>query len=268
MQTTTMIWFIIITVLAFLFLIAVLAVLVYGMFSNTTSWKAGGRMENHPKKDYIPLRVKVYSTEDTLPNEIKPSEPLMTEDGFAELKKCVILLRSLMSELSGEQRLYDMLNEKSVEAGGASLPDHACFCQVLKTVFVKDLQYSYEKIGRLFKISTYTAEGQCLLLITDLLNEKSSVLSEYTTFKESLNPIDEKVILSVIKYLSELTTKRITMSVEGDEEFAFSAMLINFDADSEYLTRYRSTLRRLFSCISEICGETQVRERDLINQMK
>lgn len=256
---TTIIWFIIIAAIAFLF---------YGMVSNATSRKNIEHMSNHPKEESIPLEIKVYSVEDSLPNEIRPSEPLITEDDFVELKKCVILLRSLMNELSREQRLSDMINEKSIEAGGVSMPDQAYFCQLLKTVFVKDLQYSYERIGRLFKISTYTADGQCLLLITDLLNEKTSALADYTTFQKSLNPIDKKVILSDIKYLSDLTTERIAISVEGDEEFAFSAMLINFDADCEYLTRYRSTLRRLLSCISNICGEAQVRERDWISQMK
>ena len=255
----TMIWFIIIAVIAFLF---------YGMISNTTGKKTVDLRSDSPIEESIPFEIKVYSVEETLPDEIKPSSPLMTEDEFSEVKKCIILQRSLMSELSREQRLSAMINKKSVEAGGDSMPDQAYFCQLLKTVFIKDLQYSYEKIGWLFKISTYTAEGQCLLLIADLLNEKASVLSEYITFKKSLNPIDKKVILSNIKYLSDLMTDHIAISVEGEEEFAFSAMLINFDADCEYLNRYRTTLRRLISCISKICGEAQVRERDWINQMK
>lgn len=256
---TIMIWFII---------VAVIVILFYGMVSNATGRKSVDSKPTHSKGEAIPLNITVCSVEDILPNEIKPSEPLMNDDEFIELKKCVMRLRTMMNELSREQSLADMINEKSIEAGGDRMPDQAYFCQLLKTIFIRDLKHCYEKMGKLFRISTYTAEGQCLLLITDLLNEKASALSEYMKFQKALNPIDKPIMLAVIKYLSELTTESIAISVEGDEEFAFSAMLINFDSGSEYLDRYRSELRQLVSCISVICKETQVREQEWINQMK
>lgn len=255
----TIIWFIIIAVIVFL---------LYGMVGNATSKNTVERISNHPKDESIPLEITVHSVEETLPGEIKPSVPLMDENEFVELKKCVILLRLLMNELGREQRLADMINEKSVEAGGDRMPDQAYYCRLIKTIFISDLKHSYEKMGKLFKISTYTAEGQCLLLITDLLNEKASALSEYTKFQKAMNPIDKPVMIAAIKYLTDLTTENIAISVEGDEEFAFSAMLINFDENGEYLNRYRSQLRQLLSCISKICREVQVKEQEWINQMK
>ena len=228
------------------------------MNSNATSMKSVNNESTYGREKSTPLTINISSVEDKLPDEIKPSEPLMTEGEFAELKKCVMQLRTMISDLSREQRLSDMINEKSVKAGGDRMPNHAYFFQLLKTVFISDL----------FRICTYTAEGQCLLLITDLLNEKASVLSEYTKFQKALNPIDKTIILTNIKYLSKLTTESIAIYVEGDEEFAFSAMLINFDSGNGYLTKYRSELRLLVSCISRVCIKAQVREREWINQMK
>lgn len=254
----TIIWFII---------AAVIVIVFYGMISNATSMKSVNSDSAHSWGKSIPLTINVSSVEDKLPDEIKPAEPLMTEGEFAELKKCVLQLRTMISELSREQRLSDMINEKSVEAGGDRMPDKAYFCKLLKTIFIKDLKHSYEKMGRLFRISTYTAEGQCLLLITDLLNEDASELCEYTKFQKALNPIDKHVMLADIKYLTELTSESIDISVEGDEEFAFSAMLINFDADSEYLGKYRSVLRQLILCISGISREAQAKENEWIDQI-
>lgn len=238
------------------------------MNSNATSMKSVNNESTYGREKSTPLTINISSVEDKLPDEIKPSEPLMTEGEFAELKKCVMQLRTMISDLSREQRLSDMINEKSVKAGGDRMPNHAYFFQLLKTVFISDLKHCYEKMGKLFRICTYTAEGQCLLLITDLLNEKASVLSEYTKFQKALNPIDKTIILTNIKYLSKLTTESIAIYVEGDEEFAFSAMLINFDSGNGYLTKYRSELRLLVSCISRVCIKAQVREREWINQMK
>ena len=236
------------------------------MVSNTYNKNSEDNTSTNPKRESI-VNVTVCSVEDILPDEIRPSEPLIGEDDYDEQKKCIMRLRTMMSELSREQRLYDMINVKSVEAGGVKMPDQAYFCQLLKTVFVKDLKYSYEKMGRLFKISTLTAEGQCLLLIADLLNDKNSSLSEYTKFQTALNPIDKSAMLTAIKYLSKLMPESIAISVEGDEEFAFSAMLINFDADCEYLGIYRSELRKLITCISRVCSKAQVRELEWINQI-
>ena len=254
----TIIWFII---------AAVIVIFFYGMISNATSIKSVNNDLTHSREKSIPLTINVSSVEDKLPDEIKQSEPLMTEGEFAELKKCVVKLRTMISELSREQRLSDMINEKSVEAGGDRMPDHAYFCKLLKTVFIKDLKHCYEKMGKLFRISTYTAEGQCLLLITDLLNEDASALCEYTKFQKALNPIDKPVMLAAIKYLTELTSESIDISVEGDEEFAFSAMLINFDADSEYLSKYRTILKQLILCISGISREAQTKENEWIKQI-
>ena len=254
----TIIWLIIAAVIVFV---------LYGIISNATSMKSVKSDSANRREKSIPLTINVSSVEDKLPDEIRPSKPLMTEGEFAELKKCVVQLRTMISELSREQRLSDMINEKSVEAGGDRMPDQKYFCQLLKTVFIKDLKHCYEKMGKLFRISTYTAEGQCLLLITDLLNEDASALCEYTKFQKVLNPIDKPVMLAAIKYLSELTSESIAISVEGDEEFAFSAMLINFDSDSEYLSKYRSVLRLLITSISEICRKAQANENEWIKQI-
>ena len=92
-------------------------------------------------------------------------------------------------------------------------------------------------------------------------------MCEYTRFQKALNPIDKHVMLADIKYLTKLTPEGIDISVEGDEEFAFSAMLINFDSDSEYLSKYRSILRQLILCISGISREAQTKEDEWIKQI-
>ena len=63
-------------------------------------------------------------------------------------------------------------------------------------------------------------------------------------------------------------TEKIEISIEGDEEFAFSAMLINFDEKQDFLSRYRSLIRQLISCISSICRDAQIRDNDWINHLK
>jgi hypothetical protein len=173
-----------------------------------------------------------------------------------------------MSELSREQRLFDMINEKSIDAGGDRMPDNAYLRQLLKTIFIKDLKHCYEKMGKLFKIATITTEGQCLLFIADQMNEDACALSDYKKFHDALNPIDKPVISSTIKYLSSLMPESIDVGVEGDEEFAFSAMLINFDEGSEYLKRYRSLIKLLATCISCICQKSKDKENEWLKNLK
>ena len=213
-----MIWFII---------IAVIVIVLYGIVSIGTSRKSVCIESAHEKEKSIPLSITITSVEDVLPEEIKPADPLIDENELSELKKCVMQLRTLMSELSREQRLFDMINEKSIDAGGDRMPDNAYLRQLLKTIFIKDLKHCYEKMGKLFKIATITTEGQCLLFIADQMNEDACALSDYQKFHDALNPIDKPVISSTIKYLSSLMPESIDVGVEGDEAFAFSAMLIN-----------------------------------------
>ena len=254
-----MIWFVLIAVIVIVFC----WIINIGTSNNTVS-----RELTNDKEKSIPLSITVTSVEDILPDEIKPSELLIDENEFLKLKKCVMQLRTMISELSREQRLFDMINEKSTDAGGDKMPDYVYLRQLLKTIFVKDLKYCYEKIGRLFKISTFTAEGQCLLYIADQMNEDLCALSEYKEFHDAINPIDKPIISSAIKYLSSLMTEKIEISIEGDEEFAFSAMLINFDEKQDFLNRYRSLIRQLISCISSVCRDAQIRDNDWINHLK
>ena len=249
-----MIWFII---------IAVIVIVLYGIVSIGTSRKSVCIESAHEKEKSIPLSITITSVEDVLPEEIKPADPLIDENEFSELKKCVMQLRTLMSELSREQRLFDMINEKSIDAGGDRMPDNAYLRQLLKTIFIKDLKHCYEKMGKLFKIATITTEGQCLLFIADQMNEDACALSDYKKFHDALNPIDKPVISSTIKYLSSLMPE-----VEGDEEFAFSAMLINFDEGSEYLKRYRSLIKLLATCISCICQKSKDKENEWLKNLK
>ena len=253
-----MIWFII---------IAVIVIVFFGIVSIGTSRKSVCIESAHEKEKSIPLSITITSVEDVLPEEIKPADPLIDENEFSELKKCVMQLRTLMSELSREQRLFDMINEKSIDAGGDRMPDNAYLRQLLKTIFIKDLKHCYEKMGKLFKIATITTEGQCLLFIADQMNEDACALSDYKKFHDALNPIDKPVISSTIKYLSSLP-ESIDVGVEGDEEFAFSAMLINFDEGSEYLKRYRSLIKLLATCISCICQKSKDKENEWLKNLK
>jgi hypothetical protein len=123
-------------------------------------------------------------------------------------------------------------------------------------------------MGKLFKIATITTEGQCLLFIADQMNEDACALSDYKKFHDALNPIDKPVISSTIKYLSSLMPESIDVGVEGDEEFAFSAMLINFDEGSEYLKRYRSLIKLLATCISCICQKSKDKENEWLKNLK
>ena len=254
-----MIWFII---------IAVIVIVLYGIVSIGTSRKSVCIESAHEKEKSIPLSITITSVEDVLPEEIKPADPLIDENEFSELKKCVMQLRTLMSELSRKQRLFDMINEKSIDAGGDRMPDNAYLRQLLKTIFIKDLKHCYEKMGKLFKIATITTEGQCLLFIADQMNEDACALSDYKKFHDALNPIDKPVISSTIKYLSSLMPESIDVGVEGDEEFAFSAMLINFDEGSEYLKRYRSLIKLLATCISCICQKSKDKENEWLKNLK
>ena len=213
-----MIWFII---------IAVIVIVLYGIVSIGTSRKSVCIESAHEKEKSIPLSITITSVEDVLPEEIKPADPLIDENEFSELKKCVMQLRTLMSELSREQRLFDMINEKSIDAGGDRMPDNAYLRQLLKTIFIKDLKHCYEKMGKLFKIATITTEGQCLLFIADQMNEDACALSNYKKFHDALNPIDKPVISSTIKYLSSLMPESIDVGVEGDEEFKENEWLKN-----------------------------------------
>lgn len=254
-----MIWFII---------IAVIVIVLYGIVSIGTSRKSVCIESAHEKEKSIPLSITITSVEDVLPEEIKPADPLIDENELSELKKCVMQLRTLMSELSREQRLFDMINEKSIDAGGDRMPDNAYLRQLLKTIFIKDLKHCYEKMGKLFKIATITTEGQCLLFIADQMNEDACALSDYKKFHDALNPIDKPVISSTIKYLSSLMPESIDVGVEGDEAFAFSAMLINFDEGSEYLKRYRSLIKLLATCISCICQKSKDKENEWLKNLK
>ena len=254
-----MIWFII---------IAVIVIVLYGIVSIGTSRKSVCIESAHEKEKSIPLSITITSVEDVLPEEIKPADPLIDENELSELKKCVMQLRTLMSELSREQRLFDMINEKSIDAGGDRMPDNAYLRQLLKTIFIKDLKHCYEKMGKLFKIATITTEGQCLLFIADQMNEDACALSDYQKFHDALNPIDKPVISSTIKYLSSLMPESIDVGVEGDEAFAFSAMLINFDEGSEYLKRYRSLIELLATCISCICQKSKDKENEWLKNLK
>lgn len=148
------------------------------------------------------------------------------------------------------------------------MPDSAYLRKLLKTIFIKDLEHCYEKMGKLFKIATITTEGQCLLLIADQMNEDACALSDYKAFHDALNPIDKPVIGSTIKYCSSLMPESIDICVEGDEEFAFSAMLINFDEESEYLKRYRSLIKQMVTCISSICQKSKEKENEWLKNLK
>lgn len=224
--------------------------LIVAIFIIALIWLFGKMAEKkvqsgQSKKDIGPVTFTV-TTEYKIPmDDATPSKPLMDDLQFNQLKENIASLLDLMEQLANDMRLLEMINELSSSAGGIKMTDKAHLLRILKVIFLRDLEKCYQKRGLSFRISTRTAEGQSLLLVADGLNDKEKRFTSFPLFCEALNPVDTPAVSADYHYLRQLQSERVNISVEGEEDFAFSAMLICLGAQEENLATYQRIMHNL-----------------------
>ena len=255
------------------FFIALAILLIFGFVSFLIGKRLNKEINNEIGKNMDGPRNRVITvnvhTEYTLQKEdIRPSEPLMTEQQFHNLKTNVSSLLDILDELKDNSRLFDMINEKSTSTGGLAIEDMNYLFKILKVIFIKDLEHCYIKLGLTFRISTYTPEGQSLLLIADTLNGRRNTFIDYPEFRGCLETSDISELSAITMHFGELKSIRVNTAIEGDEEFAISAMLINLGSSEKYLTAYRELLHNIILCINEISQNTQIKGDEWLKEME
>ena len=198
---------------------------------------------------------------------ITPSSVKISESQFNEILSCGTDIKKLLKKICREKEIFDAVNENSKETGGDEMPNRIYFLKVLKSIFMKDLKRCYKEMGHVFRLSARTEEGQCLLILTNILSDINSDLNHYDFFCSSIRSGKEATFHSIIESFKDLLNNEVNFSVEGDDEFGLSALLLTCGGDSQDLEQYRILLYRLVSQISTLNGEATNKEKKWLDQM-
>lgn len=198
---------------------------------------------------------------------ISPSSPRLSDKQFEEISSCLYDIKNLIKTVCAKKSVFDAVNENSKEIGGDEMPNRTYFKKVLESIFMKDLKRCYQEMGHTFQFNSQTEEGQALILVTSILSGKDATLNDYDTFCSEVCTVRESWYSSLKKTFKELLNNEVDFSVEGSDEFGFSALLQTCGGDPEDLEKYRILLYRLVSLIAKLDGKVTEEEKSWLERM-
>lgn len=213
----------------------------------------------------------LLSVQDKEVEETASYVPLSSKDcrlskvKYEEVCLCSIFLYQLLKDISNNKDIFDDINETSTNSGGSKMTDHEYFFFVIKSIFVQDLKRCFEEMGHTPIFSARYKEDQCLALILGIINGIDG-FSHYNTFTEGMAKSDGSVIKQAGKLYYSLLNSGVSFSVQGDDEFGLSALLITNGADEE-VEKYHIYLYRLITAITKIDDIVTPKEQAWLDKM-
>ena len=207
--------------------------------------------ENEDEPDIFTFTVKNLEEEPSKP-VVNPVMLKIREKHYEEIKKSMLGIRVLCGKLSRQKDLFDMINNLSTSVGGDPMPDIGYLKLVLKSLFLQDLKRCYEEMDLPFTLDLNQSTSQCLFVVVDALDETNQGIGNYEKYRQTLSK-DTQTIKYVCDNFKILCMSGVDFSVEGGDDFGFSAMLGNY-GDEESRERYRQHFSRLVTTIAQVDG--------------
>ena len=183
---------------------------------------------------------------------------------YDEVRLCSLIIYQLLKDISNNKDIFDDINEISASSGGSKMTDHEYFFFVIKSIFVQDLKRCFEEMGHT-PISAKYKEDQCLALILGIINGIEG-FSFYNTFTEGMAKSDGSVIKQAGNVYYSLLNSGVSFSIQGDDEFGLSALLITNGAEEE-AEKYHIYLYRLITAITKIDDIVTPKEQAWLDKM-
>lgn len=196
---------------------------------------------------------------------ILPDNCKISKVKYDEVRLCSFIIYQLLKDISNNKDIFDDINEISASSGGSKMTDHEYFFFVIKSIFVQDLKRCFEEMGHTPIFSARYKEDQCLALILGIINGIEG-FSYYNTFTEGMAKSDGSVIKQAGKVYYSLLNSGVSFSIQGDDEFGLSALLITNGADEE-AEKYCIYLYRLITAITKIDDIVTPKEQAWLDKM-
>lgn len=191
---------------------------------------------------------------------------IISQGQYNAIRNYSMVLRNLFGKISKDKNVFDAVNEKSASVGGDVMPDYNYFCRVIKCIFFQDLKRCYEGMGHTFAFSSMSKTGQCLILVSTVMNEESA-FARYDSFKKGMAGELNIEFESARSNFAKFRDSSVNISVEGSNEFGLSALLRSCEGNKNDLEQYRIYLYRLVSQIVKIDGKVTPEEKDWLERM-
>lgn len=205
------------------------------------------------------------AVEEIAVDTVSPKDCKISKVKYDEVKLCSSILFQLLKDISNNKDIFDDINEISASSGGSKMPDNKFFFFVIKSIFVQDLKRCFEEMGHTPIFSAKYGEDQCLALILGIINGIDG-FSDYDTFSKGMAKSDGSVIEKAGNVYYSLLKSGVSFSIQGDDEFGLSALLIDNGADDE-LEKYRIYLYRLITAITKIDDIVTPKEQAWLDRM-